>query len=98
MRHLFCASLIFVLAAPPADRPTPPTRPPEADGAPKVTAVPGGGNAPIDANGDFLVGPAYAPASELTAVDGVPKGSVRQFVMKSEDSKFYPGIAREVFG
>ena len=98
MRYLFCASLLLVLAAQAADRPTPPTRPPDAEGAPRFTQVPSGGNAPVDANGDFLIGPAYAPASELIAVDGVPMGDVRQFLMKSEDSKFYPGIAREVFG
>ena len=98
MRYLCFASLLLVLSAQAADRPTPPTRPPDAEGAPRFTQVPSGGNAPVDANGDFLIGPAYAPASELIAVDGVPMGDVRQFLMKSEDSKFYPGIAREVFG
>jgi len=79
-------------------RPTPPTRPPDAEGAPKFTQVASGANAPTDANGDFLIGPVYLPANELIAVDGVSKGTVQQFVMKSVDSKFYPGIAREVFG
>ncbi len=78
----------------------PPRRPgaPDAEGAPKFTQVASGANAPTDANGDFLIGPVYLPANELIAVDGVPKGTVQQFVMKSGDSKFYPGIAREVFG
>jgi enterochelin esterase-like enzyme len=86
-----------VPAAPPA-RPVPPTRAPDAAGAPPFTRVAPGGNAPVDATGDFLIGPDYLPAPEYTAVEGVPKGTVRQFVMDSKDSKFYPGIAREVFG
>jgi len=45
--------------------------------------------------GDFVIGPApYAPAPELTVADGVPKGKLIEFVMKSEDSKIYKGIAR----
>ena len=31
-------------------------------------------------------------------MDGVPQGKVLQFVLESKDSKFYPGIARDVFG
>jgi enterochelin esterase-like enzyme len=85
-------------AAPPA-RPTPPTRAPDIPGAPVFTKVAGAGaNAPIDKSGDFLIGPDYAPAPELSVVDGVPQGKVHQFVMDSKDSKFYPGIARDVFG
>lgn len=83
--------------APP--RPAPPTRPADGHGAPKWTVISGAGNnAPVDAEGDFLIGPAYVPAPELTPVAGVPEGSVQQFTMESKDSKFYPGIAREVFG
>src|SRR4051794_22330423 len=93
-----CFSMALVFAAQAADRPTPPTRPPNAEGAPKFTQAPSGGNAPIDALGDFLIGPVYPPADELIAAEGVPKGTVQQFVMKSEDSKFYPGVARDVFG
>ena len=85
-------------AAPPA-RPTPPTRPADGPGAPKWTVISGAGkNAPVDAEGDFLIGPEYLPAPELTPVAGVPEGTVQQFTMESKDSKFYPGIAREVFG
>src|SRR5678809_1567518 len=40
--------------------------------------------------GDFVIGPApYAPAPELTVADGVPKGKLIEFVMKSEDSTIY---------
>jgi enterochelin esterase family protein len=82
-------------AAPPP-RPTPPTRAADAKGAPKFIKV--DKNAPVDKNGNYLIGPNYQPAPELTPVEGVPKGRVEQFPMDSADSKFYPGIAREVFG
>jgi hypothetical protein len=78
---------------------SPPTRPADGPGAPPFTKVEGKGtNAPIDKNGDFLIGPDYLPAPELEPKAVVPKGEVWQFVMDSRDSKFYPGIAREVFG
>jgi enterochelin esterase-like enzyme len=84
---------------PPAVRPPPPTRPADAPGAPKWTVVAGAGmNAPVDAEGDFVIGPDYLPAKELEPIDGVPRGSIVQFSIESKDSKFYPGIAREVFG
>ncbi|HUG12981.1 MAG TPA: alpha/beta hydrolase-fold protein [Opitutaceae bacterium] len=84
----------------------PPVRPADGPGAPKwnvAGAKPGdtelraapGANPPADANGDWLIGPDYVAAPELTPVEGVPQGRVEQFVMKSEDSKFYPGIARD---
>lgn len=94
-----------------SQRPPPPTRPPDAPGTPKlipVGAKPGqtnvlrgapGMNPPVDMDGDFLIGPDYVPAPELTVKDGVPKGKVQQFVMDSKDSKFFnPGIARDSFG
>jgi len=79
-------------------RPTPPTRAPDGEGAPAFTRVAPGGNAPVNANGDFLIGPDYPPPPELNVVPGVPQGTVQQFTIKSEDSRFYPGIARDVFG
>ena len=58
-----------------------------------------GVNPPLEADGDYLIGPDYRPAPELTAVAGVPQGKVQQFSMDSKESKFFnPGIAREVFG
>ena len=85
-------------AAAPA-RPTPPTRAPDIPGAPVFTRIAGAGaNAPIDKSGDFIIGPEYVAAPEFSTVDGVPQGKVHQFVMDSKDSKFYPGIARDVFG
>jgi iron(III)-enterobactin esterase len=86
-------------ATPPAARPPPPTRPADAPGAPRWTVIAGSGaNAPVDAEGDFLIGPNYLPAKELDPVDGVPRGSIVQFSIESKNSRFYPGIAREVFG
>jgi enterochelin esterase-like enzyme len=87
------------------NRPPNPTRSPTAAGAPTFTVVgakPGatelrgapGMNPPKDADGDFLIGPDYVRAKELDVVDGVPKGRVEKLTMKSEDSKFYPGISR----
>lgn len=83
------------------ERPQPPTRPFDAPGAPKFARLDGtpGRNPPADANGDFVIGPEYAPAPELKAVEGVPQGKVQQFVINSKDCKrFNPGIARDVFG
>jgi enterochelin esterase-like enzyme len=90
-------------------RPLPPQRLPDGPGAPRFNvagAKPGetalraapGANAPVDVGGDWLVGPDYVPAPELTVVPGVPVGRIEQFQLDSADSKFYPGIARDAFG
>ena len=50
--------------------------------------------ADADAEGDFVVGPNYTNAPELTVKEGVPRGTLHVFTMKSEDSKLYPGIAK----
>jgi iron(III)-enterobactin esterase len=49
-------------------------------------------------DGDFTIGPTYTNAAELAVKDGVPRGVVTQFVMNSEDSKVYPGIAKNRTG
>ncbi|HTI70928.1 MAG TPA: alpha/beta hydrolase-fold protein [Candidatus Limnocylindria bacterium] len=41
---------------------------------------------------EFTIGPVYADAPELAVKDGVPKGTLNEFTMNSEDSKIYPGI------
>jgi enterochelin esterase family protein len=43
---------------------------------------------------EFIIGPNYADAPELAVKDGVPRGEIHQFVMKSEDSAIYKGIAK----
>lgn len=54
--------------------------------------------APGVGNGDYTAAPPYHDAPELTAREGVPKGTVYQFVMESADSKAYPGIAKTAPG
>src|SRR5262249_3312460 len=44
------------------------------------------------ADGDFKIGPTYTNAPELTVKDDVPKGTVHEFTMTSEESKIYPGL------
>jgi len=57
--------------------------------------LPDGTNAPINVDGNFILGPTHNPAPEMTVQDGVPQGTVSTFTMESTDSKIYPGIARE---
>ena len=80
-------------------RQPPPTRKFDAPGAPKFQKLNPGENPPLDVDGNFVIGPAYTPAPERKAVDGVPQGRVQQFTMNSKDGKLLnPGIARKVFG
>src|SRR3954468_13418436 len=44
------------------------------------------------AGGDFVIGPTYANAPELTVTPGTPTGTLTTFGMGSEDSKIYPGL------
>ena len=56
-------------------------------------------NPPLKVDGNFLIGPTYIRAAELTVNSNVPQGRVEQFSMESTNSKFFnPGIARNVFG
>ena len=58
-----------------------------------------GANPPLKVDGNFLIGPTYVRAAELTVNSNVPQGRVEQFSMESTNSKFFnPGIARNVFG
>lgn len=45
-------------------------------------------------DGDYVIGPAYAPAAAMAPQPGVPAGTVHAFTMESADSRLYPGIAR----
>ena len=60
----------------------------------KLSALPvlhrGGGD------GDYSIGPDYAPAPEQTKRSDVPEGKVVEFVMNSAESKFYPGVSGRV--
>ncbi len=78
-----------------AQRPTPPTRDPHTLGYVSAKDLPDGANAPPTADGNFILGPTHNPAPETTVAEGVPQGTVSEFIMNSADSKIYPGIARE---
>ncbi|MGZ5931373.1 MAG: alpha/beta hydrolase [Rhizomicrobium sp.] len=47
-----------------------------------------------NADGDFVIGPDYAPAAEVTFNPGIPAGAIHAFTMSSRDSTIYPGIQR----
>jgi enterochelin esterase-like enzyme len=82
------------------------------DAAANPTSAEPGANPPSNVDGNFLVGPVYVEAPELTVpaaslgglgtnytiVPALPQGSVQQFSMESTNSRFYPGIARKAFG
>lgn len=76
-------------------RPPPPTRDPHTPGYVEAKDLPDGALPPVNADGNFILGPTHQPASEMTAQDSVPQGTVYTFDMQSADSKFYPGIARD---
>jgi iron(III)-enterobactin esterase len=78
-----------------AQRPTPPARDPNTEGFVKAKELPDGEIPPADAEGNFIIGPTHNRAPEMAVHDDVPKGTVHNLTMKSEDSKIYPGIARE---
>ena len=91
------------------DRPLPPARAPDGPGAPPFQVAGGkpgqtdlqaapGANPPAAATGDWLIGPDYRPAPELAVIEGVPQGRIVQFTMDSQDSAFYPGVARRAKG
>ena len=72
-----------------------PTRDPHTPGYVTATELPDGDNAPVEKDGDYILGPTHKPAEEMAVKDGVPQGQVFDFTMESKDSKTYPGIARE---
>src|SRR6266498_103160 len=75
------------------ERPAPPTRDPHTPGYVTAKELPDGTNPPANADGNFIIGPTYVAAPEMT--DSTPKGTVIEFTMNSSDSKIYPGIARD---
>ena len=76
------------------NRPPAPTRDPQAPGYVAATMLPDGEVPPAAAYGNFVIGPTHTPAPEMTAKDGIPRGTVHTFTMESTASKMYPGIAR----
>jgi iron(III)-enterobactin esterase len=63
-----------------------------------VTAMelPDGQVPPIEADGNSIIGPTHPPSPEMTPVAaGEFKGTIFKFTLRSTESKFYPGIARD---
>jgi enterochelin esterase family protein len=79
----------------PTERPAPPTRDPHTAGYVTAKELPDGTNPPVNADGNFIIGPTHEVAPDASARDGIPKGTVIEFTMNSSDSKIYPGIARD---
>jgi iron(III)-enterobactin esterase len=68
-------------------------------GAPPFKVLKAGEHPPLDVHGNFVIGPDYQVALERKAVDGVPQGKVKQFMIDSKETKlFNPGIARKALG
>src|SRR5260370_27449363 len=76
-------------------RPPAPTRDPNTPGYVTAKELPDGANAPVNADGDFILRPTHNPAPEMTVHERLPQGTVHRFTMESADSKIYPGIAPE---
>lgn len=77
------------------ERPTPPTRDPHTPGYVTAKELPNGTNPPANVDGNFIIGPTYGRAPEMSLPQGVPQGAVFEFTMDSTESKIYPGIARD---
>lgn len=88
---------LFSVAALAADAPA--TPPPSAKkSAPPAPLAATPSPARTTDHVEFIIGPDYAYAPELTRREGVPRGTVHEFTMNSEDSKIYPGIAKNQSG
>ncbi|PYO11046.1 MAG: esterase [Gemmatimonadetes bacterium] len=72
-----------------------PTRDPTTPGFVSAKELPDGSVPPVDADGNFVIGPTHTSAFEMIVHEGVPRGAVHTFTMRSADSKFFPGIARD---
>jgi hypothetical protein len=92
---LAAGASVALTQAPPAARPTPPTRDPHTPGYVAAIELPDGSNPPANADGNFIIGPTHQPAAEMSVREGVPQGTVYEFTMNSADSKIYPGIVRD---
>ena len=86
-KALACFSLSFQSAFA-ADAPKAPPAPAAA-----TTNAPASPTRTKD-NVEFIIGPNYAPSPETVVKEGVPQGTIHQFVMDSTESKIYPGIAK----
>ncbi|TWT37199.1 enterobactin/ferric enterobactin esterase [Posidoniimonas corsicana] len=92
LRSLAAASLLIATSSGAAL--AQPARQPDADGPLEMTTLGPGQVPPVDAVGNFVIGPEYQVAPAAKKRPGVPQGEVFRLTMESADSKIYPGIAR----
>jgi enterochelin esterase-like enzyme len=79
-----------------AARPAAPQRDPLTPGYVTATELPDGAVPPMEADGNFIIGPTHTPAPEMSPLaDESMRGKVYEFSLESTESKFYPGIARD---
>src|SRR5207245_1916455 len=79
----------------PTPRPHHQTRNPNAPRLVTAKELPDGSVHTADVDGNFIIGPTHTPAFEMIVHEGVPRGTVHTFTMRSVDSKIFPGIARD---
>ncbi len=79
-----------------ATRPPNPTRDPHTEGYVTAKELPDGTVPSPKEDGNFIIGATHPAAPEMAVVEGVPQGTVYNFTMESTDSKFYPGVARDM--
>ena len=105
----FLAAVIFLLGASVAPaqsvgapaparagRPPAPVRDPHTAGYVEAAELPDGQVPAVEADGNFIIGPTHVPAPEMSPVgEGEPKGTIYKFTLRSTESSFYPGIARD---
>jgi enterochelin esterase-like enzyme len=91
---LLLLTISVALPQTPARQPTP-SRDPNTPGYVKAKELPDGSIPSAKEDGNFIIGPTYNPAPEMSVREGTPQGQVFEFTMESKDSKIYPGIARE---
>lgn len=92
------AWLACAMAAVPATaqkKPQYPTRNPHSPGYVQATELPDGQVPSPAANGNFIIGPTHPAAPQMTLHAGVPQGNICTLTLRSTDSKYYPGIARD---
>ena len=81
--HKLSALVLGVAIAFPSLSFAQPTRQPDDKSAPPFKVLKEGENPPLDAFGNFVIGPKYTTAPERKTVDGVPQGTTKQFVIDS---------------
>jgi enterochelin esterase family protein len=76
-------------------RPETPVRDPHTPGYVAAVELPDGAVPSAGQDGNFILGPTHRPAPELAPAGQPLHGRVVEFTMRSEESRYYPGIARE---